>query len=183
MEPRNKNPKVPLLDNWNAFVGRKKETSSEDTCTSCHQPLPGKHPYRSTVSPTEESDPGAVSQRLSAGVEWLKAHTPAPMKWMFRSIAWIVVGAAVVSIALVAAYFIGRYLLWYLILALGKWILDKIGAKLPPHIWDLNAPADYTGHHTAQLIDTWAVGLGAICMVAILYRTGKALLPHLLSNK
>jgi hypothetical protein len=174
----------PLTSKWEDFVAKKKAATH---CETCAQPLPsnGHSPYRddpaSVEETVEESTPfGIARSKVREAWSFLATHTPKPIRWMFKSVAWILVGTAVAGVFLGASYFLVRYLVWYLLIALGKWLLDKIGGKLPHMVGGMIGEA-VNGTPAEADWNYWMTGALAVAGAVALNHIGKGAI-HLIKT-
>jgi hypothetical protein len=142
---------------------------SDSICHECHQAKPSETPYRGSV-PDEESDDSpfaSIKDKIEMGWFYLKSNTPRPIAWMFSSLGWVAVGSVVVSVGLGASYFLVRYLMWGLIVMLGKWLLDRIGRGIPKMIEPtaLSMPHSDFGY--------WEIGMVGVAAVVVAAVVGK----------
>lgn len=147
-------------------------------CPTCHQDLPYGSPYRENI-PTEETSDNpfaTIQSKLSFGWSWVKYNCPKPLAWMFKSLGWVAVGGVVVSVAAVAGYFLARYLIWALIVMLGKWLLDRIGRGIPRVVDGMSVSMPHTD------FGFWEIGLLAIVGVVVLAAAGKFVVGYVKSR-
>jgi hypothetical protein len=166
----------PLSESFMDFVAKKKAATH---CETCKQPLPtnGHTSYREDPSPVEETieestSLGVAASKVRDAWKFLFDHTPAPVKWMFKSVSWILVGSVVAGAFIGASYFLVRYLVWYLIIALGKWLIGKIGRGLP-HMVGGAVGLAVKGTPAEADVNYWMTGALAIAGAVVLYHVGK----------
>jgi len=157
-----KQPDSNLKDQFNSFVENKK-TSAEAkpaVCEACKQPMPTSTPYRSNNAQVNEQSNeddtmlGRFFAKTASMLEATRKHTPKPISWMFKSLGWVVVGTVVAVVVIGVGYFVVRYIAWYALVAIGKWLLEKIGKHLP-----LGLAIDDPGSLSAWT--DWEVGVAA----------------------
>ena len=107
----------------------------------------------------------------------LEENTPAPIKWMVKSLGWVLVGSVVVSAGLAASFFMLRYILWALIVMLGKWLLDRIGRGIPRVIDAQSISMPHTD------FGAWEIGAAAIGVVVIVGIVGNLVMRWMKRGK
>jgi hypothetical protein len=110
-----------LSDEFSKFVSAKE--AEKDTSEPAA--------VETVVETEEESWLASVKSKVEFAWWYLRTHTPKPLRWMVQSLGWVLVGTIVAAAAAGASYFLLRYLVWYLILQLGKWLLERIGRGIP----------------------------------------------------
>ena len=169
--------KTNLVSEFASFVERKKPMEPKKTsCEHCNQPIPTDTPYRSSGAkldldpePPTKDVYGWIDDfqaKASFGLAWLRANTPKPIAWMFKSLGWVAVGGVVAAVAIGVGYFLLRYLVWYALVAIGKWILDRIRDILPI---GMAMPLSNTGNEGEQ----WGFGVLVVVGVVGLAYLGK----------
>ena len=119
-----------LSEAFASFVEAKKEEKAEPVA-----PVETAAPPAPPPSPVIEEEDGnpfaAIRDKVKYALQYLYANMPHQLRWMFKSLGWVLVGAIVSAAAMGASYFLLRYLVWFLILALGKWLLEQIRRRIP----------------------------------------------------
>lgn len=156
--------------------GDEKIEHSDHVCETCNQPEPTSDPYRGSVpeDQVEEETPfSAIKEKIDMVRFFLEENTPQPIKWMFKSLGWVLVGSVVVSAGLAASFFLFRYILWALIVMLGKWLLDRIGRGIPRVVEMHALPVPHSDFGYWEVGALW---IGAVVVFAVI---GKLVMTYL----
>jgi hypothetical protein len=121
-----------LTSAFTSFVADKKEEKAAEKAVEA-PPVEAK-PVEVEAEVEETEGDGAfasIRDKVKFGLRYLYSNTPKQLRWMLKSLGWVLVGTIVSAAALGAGYFLIRYLVWFLIIQLGRWLLEKIGRKIP----------------------------------------------------